>query len=226
MQPALTVTFRDGALSGYDGCNRFGNYTYSIQGHEIVTSGEGFMTTMGCGSEVMSQASDFVAVVMGTPTFEIEGDTLILRSSHEEVVFTSNPPSPSPTTEPPSNGFVRTTVTDPDPMLFMQPQTLAPARSLVYVLATEDPLCTWAEPPCATPPLYVIASLEKDGRVIKRGVSIEAPPYPAPIPVPPGAYVLNVAPSRHPNQFPTCPADIGVDAPPGEVLTVQIHCVS
>ena len=86
------VRFWDGDMFVYTGCNWAGGVVYSVEGDQVTLKGEGAVTQRGCQNEEQEQA--FLSLLLGTATFDQQGNTLTLTSPRGELVFTQNLSSP------------------------------------------------------------------------------------------------------------------------------------
>ena len=92
----LTLAFRDGALSGSSGCNRYTG-TYKREG-ERLTIGPLASTRKACpGQDVMQQEQQFLAALQGVATWSIRDDRLDLRTGDGAAAVTARvAPGPRP----------------------------------------------------------------------------------------------------------------------------------
>ncbi len=85
-----TLTFGDdGTVSGNGGCNSIGG-TYEVS-DEIVTFDNVVSTLMACDDPRMAQEGAVTHVLSGAAEFEVNDQTLTIRSNGTTLVFTSVP---------------------------------------------------------------------------------------------------------------------------------------
>lgn len=118
---------------------------------------------------------------------------------------------------------VTTRVGPPDPEQMTQAAGLAEGRSFIYLQAEAMPLCRLTEPVCGKPSqaLHVVARVSDANGSMISAVSIEDPPYPVTVGVAPGMYGIELEAGEDVR----CPRTINVEAPPGQVLFVNVSCL-
>lgn len=119
--------------------------------------------------------------------------------------------------------FVTTTVGDPEPDLPAMPPEILADESYLYIRAHADPLCRFEEPACGRPSEALWISATVGGIEADHFVSIEAPAYPVGIRIEPGLHPLEI--EAEDDQGVKCPGTINVEAPPGQVLFVDVTCL-
>ena len=119
--------------------------------------------------------------------------------------------------------FVTTTVGDPEPDTPAMPTQIPSDESYLYIRAHGDPVCRLEELRCGRPSEALWISATVGGKGADRFASIDAPQYPVGIRVEPGLHPLEIrAQDRHGAK---CPGTINVEAPPGQILFVDVTCL-
>lgn len=86
----LTLTFKDGTVSGSAGCNTF-RASYTLAGDQL-TIGPAAATRKAClGTGVMQQEQEFLAALATTTRWAIDGGMLELHRADGERVLTASP---------------------------------------------------------------------------------------------------------------------------------------
>ncbi len=85
--PAATLRFASGRVSGTDGCNRFSG-PYMAKGTELKVSSQLATTRMACPPEVDAQATAFVAALTGAARYRVAEGQLQLLAADETLLAT------------------------------------------------------------------------------------------------------------------------------------------
>lgn len=91
IQGGVSVTFADGSLQAFAGCNRLRG-SYAIEGDQLRL-GPVAGTMMACPEPAMTVENAVKAALTGTPRFAVDGDRLTLTAtSGADLVFERVPP--------------------------------------------------------------------------------------------------------------------------------------
>lgn len=85
--PAATLRFEGGRVSGSDGCNRFGG-PYTAKGAELKVSSQLATTRMACPPEIDAQATAFVAALTGAAKYRVAEGKLQLLAADGTLLAT------------------------------------------------------------------------------------------------------------------------------------------
>jgi heat shock protein HslJ len=85
--PAATLQFECGRLSGSDGCNRFSG-SYSATKSALAVSPQLASTRMACPPEVEAQARAFLAALTGATAYRADGTQLVLLAANGATLAT------------------------------------------------------------------------------------------------------------------------------------------
>ena len=85
----LSVTFRQGSVEGFTGCNTF-RASYTVQADRIVL-GPAAVTRMICnGDNIMQQERQFLSALESATTWSIAGQMLDMHRADGERVLTAS----------------------------------------------------------------------------------------------------------------------------------------
>lgn len=83
---SVTITFKDGSVSGSSGCNSFGS-TYTAAGSEISISAQMMQTLMACADIVMNLETAVTQGLLSVDSYSVEAGKLVLTGAGYRLVY-------------------------------------------------------------------------------------------------------------------------------------------
>lgn len=83
---SVTITFKDGNVSGSSGCNSFGS-TYTLAGSEISISPQMMQTLMACADIVMNLETAVTQGLLSADSYTVETGKLVLTGAGYRLVY-------------------------------------------------------------------------------------------------------------------------------------------